>query len=85
MPLMRDCIDIDWQEDAERWHAGQLSLPQWCQQRVERLDIFTLFHHWLTIEGQRSMHGVRMNALGWFDFKSAWFAPPEPDTPSGLS
>ncbi|HIB5420612.1 TPA: hypothetical protein ACWXAB_004456, partial [Klebsiella pneumoniae] len=22
--------------------------------------------------------GVRMNTLGWFDFKSAWFAPPEP-------
>ncbi|HAJ3625815.1 TPA: transcriptional regulator, partial [Escherichia coli] len=20
----------------------------------------------------------RMNTLGWFDFKSAWFAPPEP-------
>ncbi|WP_440492540.1 hypothetical protein, partial [Serratia ureilytica] len=25
----------------------------------------------------RSMRGVRMNTLGWFDFKSAWFAPPE--------
>ena len=30
------------------------------------------------IQGQRSMRGVRMNTLGWFDFKSAWFAPPEP-------
>ncbi|WP_394329520.1 hypothetical protein, partial [Klebsiella pneumoniae] len=26
----------------------------------------------------RSMRGLRMNTLGWFDFKSAWFAPPEP-------
>ncbi|HHU7252144.1 TPA: hypothetical protein ACULD9_003473, partial [Escherichia coli] len=22
--------------------------------------------------------GLRMNTLGWFDFKSAWFAPPDP-------
>lgn len=24
------------------------------------------------------MRGVHMNTLGWFDFKSAWFAPPTP-------
>ncbi|ELN92272.1 transcriptional regulator SgrR [Salmonella enterica subsp. enterica serovar Enteritidis str. 22558] len=24
------------------------------------------------------MRGLRMNTLGWFDFKSAWFAPPDP-------
>ncbi|MGS0066618.1 hypothetical protein ACUOJY_31190, partial [Escherichia coli] len=28
---------------------------------------------------QRSMRGLRMNTLGWFDFKSAWFAPPDPE------
>lgn len=37
-----------------------------------------LIHHWLIIQGQRSMRGLRMNTLGWFDFKSAWFAPPDP-------
>ncbi|UYU32579.1 HTH-type transcriptional regulator SgrR [Siccibacter colletis] len=78
MPLMHNCIPIDWQADARRWRAGELALPEWCQQRVEQLDIFPLIHHWLTIQGQRSMRGVRMNTLGWFDFKSAWFAPPEP-------
>ena len=31
-----------------------------------------------SIQGQRSMRGLRMNTLGWFDFKSAWFAPPDP-------
>lgn len=36
-----------------------------------------LFHNWLQLQGQRSMRGIRMNTLGWFDFKSAWFAPPE--------
>jgi SgrR family transcriptional regulator len=40
--------------------------------------IVPLIHHWLMIQGQRSMRGLRMNTLGWFDFKSAWFAPPEP-------
>ncbi|WP_024548835.1 HTH-type transcriptional regulator SgrR [Siccibacter turicensis] len=78
MPLMHQCISLDWEQDAQRWRAGELDLPQWCQQRIERLDIFPLIHHWLTIQGQRSMRGVRMNTLGWFDFKSAWFAPPEP-------
>ncbi|MDI5568594.1 hypothetical protein MJI47_26890, partial [Salmonella enterica subsp. enterica serovar Kentucky] len=35
--------------------------------------IVPLIHHWLIIQGQRSMRGLRMNTLGWFDFKSAWF------------
>jgi len=55
-----------------------LPFAEWYQQRVESGDIFPLIHHWLRIEGQRSMRGVRMNTLGWFDFKSAWFAPPDP-------
>lgn len=78
MPLMHHCIPIDWQQNASQWRAGELKLSQWCQQRVENGDIFPLIHHWLIIQGQRSMRGVRMNTLGWFDFKSAWFAPPEP-------
>lgn len=28
--------------------------------------------------GPAQYAGLRMNTLGWFDFKSAWFAPPEP-------
>ncbi len=43
---------------------------------------FALIAHYivarLIIQGQRSMRGLRMNTLGWFDFKSAWFAPPDP-------
>ncbi|PUY22463.1 transcriptional regulator SgrR, partial [Cronobacter sakazakii] len=58
--------------------TGALNLPQWCRTMLERQDILPLIHHWLMLQGQRSMRGVRMNTLGWFDFKSAWFAPPEP-------
>lgn len=78
VPLIQKCISIDWETDTRKWHSGELALPEWCQQRVENNDILPLIHHWLRIEGQRSMRGVKMNTLGWFDFKSAWFAPPEP-------
>lgn len=77
-PLLQNCIHRDWQEDARRWHAGEMELAVWCQELLAQQQIVPLIHHWLRLEGQRSMRGVRMNTLGWFDFKSAWFAPPEP-------
>ncbi|HCR57061.1 MAG TPA: transcriptional regulator SgrR [Raoultella sp.] len=78
VPLIRHCIPIEWEEDAGRWHAGELNPATWSQQLLANQTIVPLIHHWLMIQGQRSMRGVRMNTLGWFDFKSAWFAPPEP-------
>jgi SgrR family transcriptional regulator len=58
-----------------------MNLAVWCQRLPcwpAAEAIVPLIHHWLMIQGQRSMRGLRMNTLGWFDFKSAWFAPPEP-------
>ena len=78
MPLMQKCVPLDWQGDARRWRAGELDLPEWCRQLLENQSVVPLTHHWLILQGQRSMRGLRMNTLGWFDFKSAWFAPPEP-------
>ncbi|HDT1529303.1 TPA: HTH-type transcriptional regulator SgrR [Klebsiella aerogenes] len=78
VPLMHHCIPIDWEADANRWRAGEFNPATWSQQLLEKQHIVPLTHHWLMIQGQRSMRGVRMNTLGWFDFKSAWFAPPEP-------
>lgn len=78
VPLMHHCIPIDWEADANRWRAGEFNPATWSQQLLEKQHIVPLIHHWLMIQGQRSMRGVRMNTLGWFDFKSAWFAPPEP-------
>ncbi|HBU8523537.1 TPA: HTH-type transcriptional regulator SgrR [Klebsiella aerogenes] len=78
VPLMHHCIPIDWEADANRWRAGEFNPATWSQQLLEKQHIVPLLHHWLMIQGQRSMRGVRMNTLGWFDFKSAWFAPPEP-------
>lgn len=78
VPLIRNCIPIDWEQDAARWRAGELNPATWSQQLLANQTVVPLIHHWLVIQGQRSMRGVRMNTLGWFDFKSAWFAPPEP-------
>ena len=77
LPLLHHCVDIDWQADAARWRQQELPLAEWSKKLVDGHYLHPLFHHWLLLEGQRSMRGVRMNTLGWFDFKSAWFAPPE--------
>lgn len=76
IPLLHHCLPIDWQADAARWREKALPLAEWSKRLVEDAGLHPLFHHWLLLEGQRSMRGVRMNTLGWFDFKSAWFAPP---------
>lgn len=44
--------------------------------RLQRRALFMpLFHHWLELENRSGVNGVRMTALGWFDFRNAWIAP----------
>lgn len=78
VPLLQHCIPGDWQADAARWRNGEMKLPAWSQQLLASKAVVPLIHHWLILQGQRTMRGLRMNTLGWFDFKSAWFAPPDP-------
>ncbi|MFI8415160.1 HTH-type transcriptional regulator SgrR [Serratia sp. NPDC078593] len=77
LPLMQHCMSEDLSQDATMWRDNRLPLAEFCQRLVNQHHLHPLFHHWLKLHGQRSMRGVRMNTLGWFDFKSAWFAPPE--------
>ncbi|WP_338561033.1 HTH-type transcriptional regulator SgrR [Erwinia sp. E_sp_B04_7] len=77
IPLLRHCVPLDWEKDAQRWRENTLPLADWSKQLITSCSLHPLFHHWLLLEGQRSMRGIRMNTLGWFDFKSAWFLPPE--------
>lgn len=77
IPLVHHCVTLDWERDAQLWREQKLPLADWSRQLINCWALHPLFHHWLLLEGQRSMRGVRMNTLGWFDFKSAWFAPPE--------
>ncbi|WBG90436.1 HTH-type transcriptional regulator SgrR [Pantoea piersonii] len=76
IPLLHRCLPLDWEEDAARWRRKALPLAEWSKRLLDTDGVHPLFHHWLLLEGQRSMRGVRLNTLGWFDFKSAWFAPP---------
>lgn len=49
-----------------------------CSRRHMRTLLSTMQDRgWLTWEAEVG-RGLRMNTLGWFDFKSAWFAPPDP-------
>ena len=77
LPLMHHCLQTDMRPELHEWRHKRLSMADWCRSLVAGYHLHPLFHHWLILQGQRSMRGVRMNALGWFDFKSAWFAPPE--------
>ncbi|MFC0142263.1 HTH-type transcriptional regulator SgrR [Erwinia mallotivora] len=77
IPLVHHCVATDWEKDAQQWREQTLPLADWSKALVDTCSLHPLFHHWLLLEGERSMRGVRMNTLGWFDFKSAWFAPPE--------
>lgn len=76
---MQHCMSENLAEQAALWRANSLPLAAFCQRFVSsHLLLHLLFHHhWLQLHAQRSMRGVRMNTLGWFDCKSAWFAPSE--------
>ena len=77
VPLIQRCIPSTGRQTPAAGEQESLIRPP-SQRLLAGQHIVPLIHHWLMIQGQRSMRGVRMNTLGWFDFKSAWFAPPEP-------
>ncbi|MGL5815458.1 MAG: HTH-type transcriptional regulator SgrR [Aeromonas sp.] len=60
-----------------QWRAcGVEPGPRALLAEVQRQGRFVpLFHHWLELESRVGVHGVRMTALGWFDFRSAWLKP----------
>ncbi|MFL9628818.1 HTH-type transcriptional regulator SgrR [Aeromonas jandaei] len=60
-----------------QWRAsGAEHGPRALMARVQQQGWFVpLFHHWLELESRTGVHGVRMTALGWFDFRSAWLRP----------
>ncbi|KAA1194946.1 HTH-type transcriptional regulator SgrR [Photorhabdus heterorhabditis] len=77
MPLLKKCLGDNLDEEISQWRRQELSLEEWCKKIVDKHWLYPLFHHWLELQGQRSMRGVKMNTFGWFDFKSAWFNPYE--------
>ncbi|MFB2829484.1 HTH-type transcriptional regulator SgrR [Aeromonas jandaei] len=60
-----------------QWRASSAEPgPRALMAQVQQQGWFVpLFHHWLELESRTGVHGVRMTALGWFDFRSAWLRP----------
>jgi SgrR family transcriptional regulator len=57
------------------WRRGDMTAQQLAAEIVQRGWLLPLFHHWFRLQGSSRMQGVRLNSLGWFDFKSAWLVP----------
>ncbi|MFC3912273.1 HTH-type transcriptional regulator SgrR [Pseudaeromonas sharmana] len=78
-PLLRSVISggdaatlASWQR---QWQQGTLA-PVTLMQEVMTLGwLQPLFHHWLRLQGTAQARGMRLNNLGWFDFKSVWLKP----------
>jgi SgrR family transcriptional regulator len=75
MPIFQHCMQDNGENYLTEWRKGSLSVQEWGKYLIENNIIHPLFHNRLILEGRRSMRGVKMNALGWFDFKSAWYTP----------
>lgn len=61
----------DWRSLSDEEHS-----PRRLLLRLQNEGWFMpLFHHWLSMESRVGVHGVRMTALGWFDFRRAWIKP----------
>lgn len=78
-PLLRACLGdaaalwlADWHS---AWRRGEMDARQLTAEVVQQHWLLPLFHSWFRLQGTRRMRGVRLNNLGWFDFKSAWLVP----------
>lgn len=80
MPLLRHCLNATFETELELWRQNELDVDSWCMSLVDSHMFHPLLHHWLELQGQRTLRGVKMNTFGWFDFKSAWFKPIEDNT-----
>ena len=79
MPLLRaawSSLEPLWAQLSDWRSQGARPGPrQWLRQRQSESRFLPLFHHWLELESRSGVHGLRMTALGWFDFRHAWLKP----------
>ena len=59
----------------QAWRCEQLDSEHLMAEVIGAGWLQPLFHHWLRLQGPAQARGIRLNNLGWFDFKSAWLAP----------
>lgn len=56
----------------DSWHSSSDQSADFIAQVLKEMWIRPLFHHWLRLRCSPSAQGVKLNNLGWFDFKSIW-------------
>lgn len=75
-PLLRNAAFADHHPataDLHRaWRSGQLDARTLSAHILSRHTLLPLFHNWLRLQVSDGMQDLKLNALGWFDFKSAW-------------
>ena len=78
-PLVWHCLGGEAALPLSAWHAAwrrqEMTAQQLAAEVVRHGWLLPLFHHWFRLQGSHRMQGVRLNSLGWFDFKSAWLVP----------
>lgn len=78
-PLLRHCLEADGVLPLSDWHsawrAGALDAQQLTAHIVRPRWLMPLFHSWFRLRASPQMQDLRLNSLGWFDFKTAWLAP----------
>jgi SgrR family transcriptional regulator len=87
-PLLRRSITGGDMSQLQQWHdawrSEQLDSERLMEQVVAAGWLQPLFHHWLRLQGPAQARGIRLNNLGWFDFKSAWLTPEASTRPDEL-
>lgn len=72
---LRPALPLDaWLAD---WRQGRTDAHDLSAAVVRRHWLLPLFHNWLRLSGPGQIEDLRLNSLGWFDFKSAWLRPDE--------
>jgi SgrR family transcriptional regulator len=75
IPLFHNCLENNIYDLIPKWKSGVLHPQEVSNDFLRTNSLLPLVHNRLIIEGNRCVRGMKMNALGWFDFKSAWYAP----------
>jgi SgrR family transcriptional regulator len=59
----------DWQSE---WRGGRFDEQAMAATLVGQRCLLPMVHTWFHLKGTQQLPGVRINNLGWVDFKSAW-------------
>jgi len=71
--LAQRCLpDLPLTQWLSQWRRGQLDTKAMIASTVTQHWLLPLAHTWFHLKGAQRHPGVRLNNLGWVDFKSAW-------------